>query len=151
MEVRQLAVIDIGSNSVRLVINQIGPKRGYKELHNFKSVARLSAHIDEKGYLTNEGLNTLIVTLNRFKAILHSYPVDKVNIVATAAIRNAKNQQEIVKFISDRVGFEVRVLSEYEEAYYGYFAVINSTSLKNGVTIDIGGGSTEITLFENHN
>ncbi|MCM3712862.1 exopolyphosphatase [Alkalihalobacillus oceani] len=142
------AVIDIGSNSIRLVINQIDHNGCYKELHNYKTVARLSAHMDEKGAFTTEGTRILLETLTRFKEVLLFHQVQKVTAVATAAMRKATNRKEITELVYERLGFEIRILSEYEEAFYGYLAVVNSTNITDGITIDIGGGSTEITLFQ---
>ncbi|WP_088102488.1 exopolyphosphatase [Halalkalibacter urbisdiaboli] len=148
MKSQRFAIIDIGSNSVRLVINAISKNGCYKELYNFKTVARLSAHIDTTGRLTEEGIFVITETLQRFKKVILYHRVQEVLAVATAAIRKASNQKDVIEHVYREIGFNIRVLSEYEEAYYGYLAVINSTTLEHGITIDIGGGSTEITLFE---
>jgi exopolyphosphatase/guanosine-5'-triphosphate,3'-diphosphate pyrophosphatase len=145
----QVAIIDMGSNSIRLVINKIDANGCYNEIHNYKTVARLSAHITPEGNLSNNGIKIILETLNRFKDVILFNKVQKVTVIATAAMRKAKNQNQIVQFVKDKIGFDIRVLSEYEEAFYGYLAVVNSTNIKNGYTIDIGGGSTEVTLFEN--
>ncbi|ARK29356.1 Exopolyphosphatase [Halalkalibacter krulwichiae] len=142
------AIIDMGSNSFRLVINQIDQNGRYKELHNYKTVARLSTFITEKGDLSGEGINITIDTLERFKDIITYHQVKKVVVIATAAMRKASNRDKVVRKIKDKFGMNIRILSEYEEAYYGYLAVVNSTTFKNGFTVDIGGGSTEITLFK---
>ncbi|MDT8861756.1 exopolyphosphatase [Alkalihalobacillus sp. MEB130] len=146
---KQVAIIDMGSNSIRLVINKIDSNGYYNELHNFKIVARLSAHIDDAGNLSKSGIQTVLDTLKRFKDVIQFHRVTQVTIIATAAMRKANNRKEIVKLVKEKIGFDIRILSEYEEAFYGYLAVINSTSIENGFTVDIGGGSTEITLFEN--
>ncbi len=139
----------MGSNSIRLVINSIDQNNCYKELYNFKIVARLSSHINSDGELTNKGLRIIIDTLKRFEEIITYHNVNDITGVATAAIRNATNQQQILQTIKDNTPFTFEVLSGYKEAYYGYLAVVNSTNIQTGVTIDIGGGSTEITFFEN--
>ncbi|KHF41857.1 exopolyphosphatase [Halalkalibacter okhensis] len=146
---KHVAIVDMGSNSIRLVINKIDSNGYYNELHNFKTVARLSAHIDQNGNLSEIGIQTILDTLARFKEMIHFHHVQQVMVIATAAMRKAKNREKIVKLVKETIGFDIRILSEYEEAYYGYLAVVNSTNLENGYTIDIGGGSTEITLFEN--
>ncbi|MFC0473501.1 exopolyphosphatase [Halalkalibacter kiskunsagensis] len=145
----QVAIIDMGSNSIRLVINKIDFKGCYNEIHNYKTVARLSSHITKKGNLSDDGIAIILETLNRFKDVILFHNVKKLTVVATAAMRKAKNQNQIVQLVKDKIDFDIRVLSEYEEAFYGYLAVVNSTNVENGYTVDIGGGSTEVTLFEN--
>ncbi|MBU8905695.1 exopolyphosphatase [Desertibacillus haloalkaliphilus] len=151
MNSRKLAVIDMGSNSIRLVINAIDKNGHYKELHNLKVVARLSNHFDQEGNITNEGISVIIDTLKKFHDLLSFHRIDQVKAVATAAIRKAVNQQKILTQIHTETNINVTVLSEYQEAYYGYLAIVNSTNIQNGVSIDIGGGSTEISLFTNRN
>ncbi|WP_185819797.1 exopolyphosphatase [Salibacterium salarium] len=144
----KVAVIDIGSNSIRLVIHELDDKKGTRELHNLKQVARLSNHIDHDYQLTEAGLQVLKESLQQFEDVLHFHQVTNVKAVATAAIRNALNKEEIIDYIHRETSLRVRVLSEKEEAYYGYIAVVNSTSITDGISIDIGGGSTEVTLFK---
>lgn len=138
----------MGSNSIRLVINAIYKNGLYKELHNFKVVARLSEHINEHGEITDEGMNIIIDTIRKFSEIITTHEVTETISVATAAIRNAINQEDIIHLIREKTGLHIRILSGYEEAYYGYLAIINSMNIKDGLSIDIGGGSTEITLFK---
>jgi exopolyphosphatase/guanosine-5'-triphosphate,3'-diphosphate pyrophosphatase len=147
--IKQYAIIDMGSNSFRLVINQIDLNGRYKELYNFKTVARLSTFITKSKHLSDDGIKVIFKTLQRFKEVTDYHQVEKITVIATAAMRKARNQQEIVTLVKERLGIEIRILSEYEEAYYGYLAVVNSTNIKNGITVDIGGGSTEITKFDN--
>ncbi|WP_096201283.1 Ppx/GppA phosphatase family protein [Bacillus sp. FJAT-45350] len=149
MNEHKYAIIDMGSNSIRLVINSIDNHGYYKELYNFKVVARLSSLVTKEGLITNHGKETILETLKKFEEIINDHHVDEVKGVATAAVRKAVNQQEILQAISNETSLKFDVLSEYEEAYYGYLAVVNSTNLETGVTIDIGGGSTEVTLFDN--
>lgn len=138
----------MGSNSIRLVIYAFHHNEVYRELHNFKVSARLSNHIDKNGEITKDGINIIINTMRKFSEIISSHEITEIVAVATAALRNAKNRKEIIEIIQQNFGINFRILNEYEEAYYGYVAVVNSTNIKDGVTIDIGGGSTEITLFQ---
>ncbi|WP_054635461.1 hypothetical protein [Thalassobacillus sp. C254] len=147
MKKEKVGVLDIGSNSIRLVIHKIDDQKRYRQLHNLKQVARLSSHIDLDGRLTPEGFEVLKSALIQFEEIIQHHHVTKVKVAATAAIRNAVNQQDILDFIHKETSLYVRVLSGKEEAYYGYLAVVNSTSLREGITVDIGGGSTEVTYF----
>lgn len=145
----QYAIIDMGSNSFRLVINEIDNQGHYNELHNYKIVARLSAYILEDGSLSSAGVSIILDTLTRFKEVALSHQIKKMAVIATAAMRKATNQDEIVQTVKKELDITIRVLSEYEEAFYGYLAVVNSMSITEGFTVDIGGGSTEITMFTN--
>lgn len=149
MAQRKLAIIDMGSNSIRLVIYTIQSNGCYHELHNFKVVARLSSHTTIDGSITDEGIEIIVKTLSRFNKIINDHQIDYVKGVATAALRLAPNQREVLNIIKDKTALSFTVLSDYEEAYYGYLAVTNSTNIEDGISIDIGGGSTEVTLFKN--
>jgi exopolyphosphatase / guanosine-5'-triphosphate,3'-diphosphate pyrophosphatase len=144
-----LGIIDMGSNSIRLVIYQIDAHGRYKEIHNFKVVARLRDHMNDNGMITPAGIDIVIGTLKKFQEITRRYELTNIRGIATAAIRQAVNQDEILKKIASETDYSFKVLSEKEEAYYGYLAVINSTNMLSGITIDIGGGSTEVTYFNN--
>jgi len=143
------AIIDIGSNSIRLVVFSYSSKEGLVEHYNFKTVARLSMHIDVNGNLSEEGLHILIETLLKFKMILDDIAEMDVFAAATAAIRQANNRETIIRKTEEQTGINITIISAEEEAYYGYLAVIHSTNIPTAVTIDMGGGSTEITYFEN--
>ncbi|TQR09078.1 Ppx/GppA family phosphatase [Psychrobacillus soli] len=143
------AIIDIGSNSIRLVVYSYNSLQGLVEHHNFKTVARLSMYIDSTGNLNDDGIQLLFETLKKFKEILEDIQVKHVFAAATAAIRQAKNKEEILAYIKSKLGLSLNILSTDEEAYFGYLAVIHSTKIETAVTIDMGGGSTEITLFVN--
>ena len=143
------AIIDIGSNTVRLVLYECNDKHGLYEFGNFKTVARLRTYILPDGKMSDEGLDVLAQTLISFKEIMDDYGVTDIYAAATAAVRQATNQQEIITEMHELTGIEVHVLSEEEEAYFGFVAVAHSVDTPSAITIDIGGGSTEITLYEN--
>ncbi|MRX73777.1 exopolyphosphatase [Bacillus lacus] len=142
-------IIDIGSNTMRLVIFQQDRSGRLKEIENVKVVARLREYLTEDYILTNRGVDVLLSALNSFQKVTRHHKLDEIKCVATATIRQAVNQKEIITSVENKTDFSMRVLSEYEEAYYGYLAVANSTALETGITVDIGGGSTEVTYFEN--
>lgn len=147
--VQKHVMIDIGSNSIRLVIIGIDKYFFFKELLNFKAVARLSNYIDANENLNERGIAVLLTVLDRFQSIIsREKNVTVIDAVATAAMRKAKNRGQVFARVKERTGLNVRLLSGLKEAYYGYYAVINSTFIENGISIDIGGGSTEVTLFQ---
>ncbi|WP_347861392.1 Ppx/GppA family phosphatase [Salimicrobium sp. PL1-032A] len=145
---RYSAVIDIGSNTMRLVIYSHQNYSRIQEVENVKIVARLRTYLDKHNNLSGEGQFILIDTLKSFQKIIDTYDIDHSFCAATAAIRQANNHKEIQEKVKDATGMSMKVLTEEEEAYYGYLAVVNSTAIEEGFTIDIGGGSTEITYFK---
>ena len=149
MKEEKWAVIDIGSNTIRLVIYKKNHSGSLKEAENIKTAARLRHYLNEENVLLPEGTDLLIDILKGFKEILQYHQVSNIFCVATASIRQSKNQQDIVKLVKEQTGFEIQVFSEKEEAFFGFYAVSHSTPIDTGITIDMGGGSTEITYFKN--
>jgi exopolyphosphatase / guanosine-5'-triphosphate,3'-diphosphate pyrophosphatase len=147
---RKVGIIDIGSNTTRLVI-YVQPQKGvpFKEVENIKMGVRLRTYLNDEKIVSNEGISLLIDTLQSFQSLLHHYKVTNITCVATATIRQAKNKEEILHIVQEKTGFTLTLLNEYEEAFYGYTAVTHSTDIKEGITVDMGGGSTEITYFRN--
>ncbi|AOM82614.1 exopolyphosphatase [Salisediminibacterium beveridgei] len=148
MDRQAIGIIDIGSNSIRFVIYEVDEDACFKETQNLKVSARLSSYIDDTGEMSSEGIEMILHTLDEFNRASTGYNLTEVRAVATAAVRNAINQDEILEAVNTKGAFSIEVLSDYQEAYYGYLAVTNSTTLTEGITIDIGGGSTEITYFK---
>ncbi|KKI93875.1 exopolyphosphatase [Bacillus sp. SA1-12] len=148
MNHEKYAIIDIGSNTIRLVIYLRDISGRLKETENVKVVARLRNYLTDDVRLADKGIAILLNTLKSFQEITRHHQLDEVKCVATATIRQAKNQKEILKKVEEETDFSIRILSEYEEAYFGYLAVVNSTPFESGITIDIGGGSTEVTYFK---
>ncbi|WP_025689452.1 Ppx/GppA family phosphatase [Paenibacillus zanthoxyli] len=145
----RIGIIDIGSNSIRLVIYETTPEGGYRIIKESKYSARLSEKITKEGRLERETLETIVPVLLQFRMVCRVYDVARVRVGATAAIRNAANSEEITAFLSDAAGMEIEIISGHQEAYFGFLGVINAFDVNDGYVIDIGGGSTEITLFQN--
>ena len=148
MDVLKTAIIDIGSNTIRLVLYLYDREEGLRELGNIKTVARLRTYIQPSGEMSDEGIQLLTDTLLTFKAILDDFEIVDVKAVATAAIRQSTNRDSILALMKERTGIQIDLLTGDEEAKYGYLAVAYSMGTPSAVTIDIGGGSTEITLFK---
>ena len=146
----KVGVIDIGSNTIRLVIYEYSfTGRQLKEVENFKVSARLRTFLDEHHALNEKGISLLLDTLQNFRIMIQQYNVTDVFCVATATVRQASNQEDIIQIIKEKTGFTTTLLSEYEESYYGFLAIIHSMDIQEGITIDMGGASTEITYFRN--
>ncbi len=133
---------------MRLVIYSQENSGRLHEVENVKAVARLRNYLDDKNMLNEEGITKLINTLKSFKNVVKTYELTKFTCIATATIRQARNKEELKKIVLEEIGWDMRILSEKEEAFYGYLSVVNSTSITEGITVDIGGGSTEVTYFK---
>ena len=148
--IERIALIDIGSNTVRLVIFNIDSNSYYdiSELQNIKVSARLVQYV-KNGEMSQKGINVLTDLLDNYLKIIDEYHVDQVIPVATAAVRNSINVQDILNHVLKKTGLQIRVLSDEEEAFYGNYAVRYTFNIYDGLSVDIGGGSTEVTLFKN--
>ncbi|WP_019910761.1 Ppx/GppA phosphatase family protein [Paenibacillus sp. HW567] len=143
----RIGIIDIGSNSIRLVIYDTTLEGGYKIIKECKYSARLSEKITRDGRLERKDMDTIVPVLHQFKEICSAFEVDKIRAGATAAIRNAANSSEIISYLSEASEINIEVISGHQEAYFGFLGVINAFDVQDGFVIDIGGGSTEVTLF----
>lgn len=144
----KIGVVDIGSNTIRLVIYEHSKERGLSEIQNIKTVARLRTYLQDDKKLAEEGIGLLEKILLSFQEILSDFKTERVYATATASVRQAVNGPEIIDRLKKTTGFEIDILSEEEEAFYGFLAVAHSLPVRSGITIDIGGGSTEITYFD---
>ncbi|MFF2092002.1 Ppx/GppA family phosphatase [Paenibacillus sp. NPDC058174] len=148
MTEQRIGIIDIGSNSVRLVIYERTANGAHRVIDGSKRPARLSERIDDNGNLTKEALRELLGTLNHFRLICAHNRVGHIRAVATAAIRNAANRDEVLETIESESGIAIELLSGEDEANYGFLGMINAMDVQDGFLVDIGGGSTEVSLFQ---
>jgi exopolyphosphatase/guanosine-5'-triphosphate,3'-diphosphate pyrophosphatase len=142
------AVIDLGSNSVRMNIIGINEAGGYSIFDQAKEMVRLSEGLLESHYLQDKSMDRTIKALKYFKKLIKMHEITEVHALCTAAVRMAKNQEMFLRRVKEEVGLNFRVLSGEEEAYYDYLGVVNSMVCDKAVLIDIGGGSTEIIWVE---
>ena len=111
-----------------------------------KETVGLAGYIED-GILTEEGMYRAADTIVAFTEVLRKFGIDKISVFATASLRNAVNQEEAVRFIEERTGLKVAVISGDEEARLDFIGATQFLSVQDGVLVDIGGGSTEIVLF----
>jgi exopolyphosphatase/guanosine-5'-triphosphate,3'-diphosphate pyrophosphatase len=142
---KRLAVIDMGSNSFRLVVFRYERGGWWGLADEIREPVRISAGIGDEGVLLPGPVDRALTTSAIFASFLDAAGVESVDAVATSAIRDAPNRDEVLEAIRDRTGLSVRVLSGAEEAWYGYLAIANSTTLRDGFGIDVGGGSVQVT------
>ena len=152
-EPAKLAVIDLGSNSFRLVVfsyaepDETG-RAWWRRTDEIHEAVRIAAGQDEDGTLADEPMERALETLELYAHFCRATGVEDVRPVATSAIRDAANQGAFLHAARERTGLEVRVLTREEEARYGYLAAVNSTTLADGVALDLGGGSMQLTRVE---
>jgi exopolyphosphatase / guanosine-5'-triphosphate,3'-diphosphate pyrophosphatase len=141
---RRLAVIDLGSNSFRLVVFTWVPGGWWKRTDEIHESVRLGQGLDASGALQPAPMERALETIDLYAHFCRATGVQEVRPVATSAIRDATNRDELLARARERSGLEIQVLSQEEEARFGYLAVVNSTRLEDGVALDIGGGSMQL-------
>lgn len=144
----RIGLIDIGSNSIRLVVFQIENNLSISEIQNIKMPARIYQYINSAQEMSEEGISTLIDILHAFDIEAKTLNVNQMLVKTTAAIRQSKNQKRIIQQVKEETGLTLSIVSEQMEAFYGFNAITHSIANSDGVSIDIGGGSTEITHFK---
>ena len=140
-------IIDIGSNTIRLNLYLVDEDKNIISLANKKYVAGIASYVN-KGYLTKKGADKIVDILIKLEKLCETFGVEKVYPFATASIRNIKNKDEVLEYVSKNAGIHIDLVSGEEEAMLGYLGVKQDYDIDNGYIIDIGGGSTEVTLME---
>ena len=146
---KRIGVIDLGSNTTRLIVMEYRPHHSFKLLDEVRDAVRLAEGIGEDGRLQPAAMQRGIETMRMFHSFCNATHVEQIVPVATSAVREASNQAEFLLAMEQEAGLKFRVFSGQEEAYYGYLGVANSLNISNAFLIDIGGGSTEVTMIRN--
>lgn len=142
-------MVDIGSNNVRIVIYALTKEIKYHVLWNEKESIRLRNYVEENK-LVNEGVDKLIKVLKRFKKIEKRFKMEEFTLFATQTVRMVDNREDVLKRVKKETGYKIRILSKDEECLFGFQGM--STYLKHqkdGLYVDLGGGSMELLHFEN--
>jgi exopolyphosphatase/guanosine-5'-triphosphate,3'-diphosphate pyrophosphatase len=143
----RLAAIDVGSNSIHMIVCNVRPDLSFEVIDREKDMIRLGAGL-QRGRLPELNLAAALESLAKFKRLAESHQVDEIVVAATSAVREADNGTDLITQARRQLGLRMRVISGGEEARLIHLAAayaIGSGS-ERAVTIDIGGGSTEITL-----
>lgn len=140
------AVIDLGSNSFRLVVFTTGEGGWWRRTDELSDIVRIGGDLTPDGGLSEARMAHALETLRVFAAFCTTSGIDleTVDAVATSAIRDAPNGAAFVATAHAETGLPIRVLSGEQEALYSYVAGVNSTSLTDGIVLDLGGGSLEL-------
>lgn len=146
-----VAVIDLGSNTARMVLARILPNGHFIIFDELKETVRLGQDMDRDGFLKPSRVAQAVKTLKMFRKLCDSYNVDKVYAFATNAVRRAKNQKSFIEEINAVCGFKIRVLSEEEEAMHIYYGVVNSMDIPKAVILDMSGSSLQLIQYSRRN
>jgi exopolyphosphatase / guanosine-5'-triphosphate,3'-diphosphate pyrophosphatase len=146
-EETRTAVIDLGSNTFRLVVFTAAGRRWWKRTDEIYEPVRISAGMDPSGDLQPEPMQRALGAIDLFAHFCRAagIPPENVRAVATSAIREAGNREAFLTEAHARSGLAIETLSHDGEAFYGYVAAVNSSTLADGVVLDIGGGSMQLT------
>ncbi len=139
------AIIDIGSNSMRLTIYD-ADSNSFKILLKEKTMAGLAGYIQD-GLLMPDGIECACNGLLRFQEILELVQLDDVYVFATASLRNIENTGQVLAELRSATGYEVEIISGEDEALFGYVGAMQELMIDSGAFVDIGGASTELVTF----
>lgn len=148
------AVIDLGSNSIRLVVYEVKDDRrkpyackDFKSLVNDKVMAGLAAYVVD-GVFSDDGVQRAASVLKGHAKRARYFDCKRLDVFATAVLRNASNCAEAVENIEERTGLSISLLSEKDEAHLGFVGATCDRAVERGTLVDIGGGSTELTRIQ---
>ncbi len=141
--IRPVSVIDIGSNSIRLVVYE-GLSRSPAVLFNEKVMCGLGKGIDATGRMDEESVERALKALHRFHALSKQARATSMYVLATAAAREASNGPAFIEKAEAILGHKVRILTGEEEAYYSAMGIVSGYHDPDGVVGDLGGGSLEL-------
>lgn len=142
---QRTGIVDLGSNSTRLVIYEYEPGRYFRLADEVREVVRLREGMGETNILRAAAIDRGLNALRMFRALCKAMNVPDVTVVATSAVRDGGNSASFLARAEAETGWRLRVLSGEEEGYYGALGAINSTGLRQGYVIDLGGGSMQVT------
>jgi len=146
------AVIDIGSNSMRMAVFQKTSRFAFHIIHEVKSSVRLAQHAyGNGGNLQPEAMDRGSQAIGEFLRVAESFKARKILCVATSALRDAPNKSDFIRRIQKEHSLSIKVIDGNKEAYLGGIACANLLPSVNAIAIDVGGGSSEFSLLDNGN
>ncbi|MCZ6775606.1 MAG: Ppx/GppA phosphatase family protein, partial [Ignavibacteria bacterium] len=148
----KIAVIDIGTNTVLLLIAQFDANGHITPLVYEQRVPRLGKAVDAQKNLQVDSMARVVEVLEEYKKIMSQFELVNTIVCATSAVRDAQNKEQFAELIQQRVGLDLEILDGEEEALWTYRGAISGLpGISKATVIDIGGGSTEITTGDQHN
>src|SRR3954449_786728 len=141
------AAVDIGSNSVRLKIARLQRGRLHA-LHEDREVTRLGEGVFSSGFLTPESISETVKVLRRFHRATQQVVTDSVRVVATSAMRDARNAPAFMEWVRSATGWKVEIISGVEEARLIHLGLVSGSRVDQVPTLmmDLGGGSCDLTI-----
>ncbi|MGI6452614.1 MAG: Ppx/GppA family phosphatase [Syntrophomonadaceae bacterium] len=144
----KIAVLDIGTNSIRLLVANLEDDRLYPLARKIKTT-RLGEGVGNSHILSQKAMERTLIGLTEFMGYANQMGAQKIKAVATSAVREANNREEFIKQAKERCGLNIDVISGDEEAYLGFLGVKKGLNLaENFIVVDLGGGSTEIIFSQ---
>jgi len=149
---RVLAAMDIGTNSIRLEVARVEPDHGLTTLTQQKETVRLGERGITSRHMSAAAIERGVLVITRFAEVARGFGATEIVALATSAVREAENQEEFLDRVRDEADLEVRVISGREEARLIHLGVAGGADLsgRRALFIDIGGGSTELIIGDNH-
>ncbi|MES2587844.1 MAG: exopolyphosphatase [Bacteroidota bacterium] len=149
----KFGAIDIGTNAARLLVGEVtkeGDHSFVKKISYTRIPLRLGEDVFDKGHISDKKLSDFVKTIEAFKLISEIFDVKELRACATSAMREASNKKHVLEKIEDKTGVEIEIISGDEEArlIFGTFFLQDFDKTASFLVIDVGGGSTEISVFE---
>jgi len=142
-----IATIDIGTNTVLLLIAQFDDRGSIMPLVYEQRVPRLGKGVDQSKTIRHESIDRVVGVLREYRQIISQFHVDAVAVCGTSAVREAANRENFASRIKHEVGFDLEILSGDDEALWTYRGAVSGLpEVSRATVVDIGGGSTEITI-----
>lgn len=145
-----IGIIDIGSNTIHLMIAKINSDSTVQILDQDKEHLRLGANIKLKRNIDSEKILETVTTIKKYLRLCILYKASDVIAIATEALRVAENSKFIIDYIAKHTGLNIKVLTKEEEAFLSYLGVCSIYQIKDGIIVDLGGGSTEFIYVKNN-
>jgi exopolyphosphatase/guanosine-5'-triphosphate,3'-diphosphate pyrophosphatase len=147
---KNYAAIDVGSNSILLLIAEVTGKGISRDILGVSETPRISAGLEKTGLIDNHAITRLVTSMKHFSSLCERYSVQTLSCYGTSALRQAGNSREVISRVNNATGISIKVISGRKEAALTYLgAVTGMTGLKRSrVLIDVGGGSSEVVVAD---
>jgi exopolyphosphatase/guanosine-5'-triphosphate,3'-diphosphate pyrophosphatase len=144
----RIAAIDIGSNSIRQIVADVGSRGAIRVVDEMKAAPRLGAGVQETGELAESGVRAALEALQRMATLARQLGAARIHVVATSAVREADNRRDFLDLVREETGLKVRLLTGEDEARLSFRSALAHFDLavRRAVVVDIGGGSLELAL-----
>lgn len=146
-----ISIIDLGSNSLKILVTSLNKDNSLNKIYEKKYNIRIGDYIDSEKNLSHIGICNLVFILEDFKKISSDYNATKLITIATESLRKCNNIKYVLDILKDQTDLDIKILSGYNEAYFGYIATKNTLNYSDYYLLDIGGASVEISLIKDNN